>query len=104
MGAFQVNTWVALFATTGIILAAAYGLWLYRRVIFGPLVKDGLKGIMDLTRREQLILAPLVILTIFFGVYPQPILDVTAASVDHLLTNVQAAIDANAALATAQTP
>ncbi|MCW5713809.1 MAG: NADH-quinone oxidoreductase subunit M [Bauldia sp.] len=104
VGAFEVNTWVALFATTGIILSAAYALWLYRRVIFGPLVKDALKGVLDLTRREQLILAPLVILTIFFGFYPQPILDVTAASVDHLLVNVQAAIDADAALATAQTP
>ncbi|MCC6736415.1 MAG: NADH-quinone oxidoreductase subunit M [Bauldia sp.] len=104
VGAFQVNTWVALFATTGIILSAAYALWLYRRVIFGPLVKDALRGILDLSRREQLILAPLVILTIFFGVYPQPILDVTAASVDHLLIDVQAAIDADAALTTAQTP
>ena len=101
VGAFQVNTWVAFFATTGVILSAAYALWLYRRVIFGPLVKDALKGIKDLSRREQLILAPLVILVIFFGVYPLPLLDVTAVSVDHLVTHAQTAIDAASQVVTA---
>ena len=94
VGAFQASTWVAVLATTGVILSAAYALWLYRRVIFGPLVKEGLRSIKDLTRREQLILAPLVILTIFFGVYPMPILDVTAVSVENLTTQVQTAMDA----------
>ncbi len=101
VGVFQVNTWVAVLATTGIILSAAYALWLYRRVIFGPLVKDALKSIKDLSRREQLILAPLVVLILFFGVYPMPILDVTAVSVDHLVTHTQSAIDAAAQLASA---
>jgi NADH-quinone oxidoreductase subunit M len=94
VGAFQASTWVAVLATTGVVLSAAYALWLYRRVIFGPLVKEGLRSIKDLTRREQLILAPLVILTIFFGVYPMPILDVTAVSVENLTTQVQTAMDA----------
>ncbi len=101
VGVFQVNTWVAVLATTGVILSAAYALWLYRRVIFGPLVKDALKGIKDLSRREQLILAPLVILVIFFGVYPLPLLDVTAVSVDNLVVHAQTAIDAAAQIATA---
>jgi len=92
IGAFQESTWVALFATTGVILSAAYALWLYRRVIFGPLVKEGLQSIKDLSRREQLILAPLVILTVFFGFYPMPILDVTAVSVDNLIANVNDAL------------
>ncbi len=100
VGAFKVNTWVALFATTGVILSAAYALWLYRRVILGPLVKDGLKSIKDLSRREQLILAPLVALTVFFGFYPKPILDVTAVSVENLVTHTLSAVEAATLLST----
>src|SRR6185312_428179 len=58
LGVFQVNTWVAFFATTGVILSAAYALWLYRRVIFGDLDKESLKSILDLSRREVAILVP----------------------------------------------
>ena len=87
LGAFQVNTWVAFFATTGVILSAAYALWLYRRVIFGALTKESLKALLDLSAREKAILDPLVVLTIFFGVYPAPILDATAASVEPLVNN-----------------
>ncbi len=94
LGAFEANTWVAFFATTGIILSAAYALWLYRRIMLGPLVKDSLKAIMDLSRREQAILAPLVILTILFGIWPGPILDVTAAAVGNLLAGTQEALRA----------
>jgi NADH-quinone oxidoreductase subunit M len=93
VGVFQVNTWVALFATTGIILSAGYALWLYRRVIFGPLVRDGLRSMLDMTRREQAVIFPLVALTILFGVWPAPILDATASAVDHLLAGTQAALD-----------
>ena len=94
MGAFRANTWVALFATTGVILSAAYALWLYRRVIFGALEKESLKAMLDLSAREKVILYPLVALTIFFGVYPAPVFDVTAASVDALLNNYTAALQA----------
>src|SRR3712207_330363 len=92
LGAFRVNTWVAAGATTGVILSAAYSLWLYRRVVFGRLEKPQLAGILDMSAREKAILVPLVALTILFGIYPQPILDVTAASVDQLIGNYQAAI------------
>ncbi len=92
--AFQVNTWVAAFATTGVILSAAYALWLFRRVVWGALTKASLKGIMDMSPREIAILAPLVVLTIYYGVYPMPILDACAASVEALIRNAQAAIDA----------
>ena len=85
LGAFRVNTWVAIFAATGVILSAAYALYLYRRVIFGELVKPALKTIKDLSSREIAILAPLVALTILFGVYPKPVFDVTAASVAQLI-------------------
>ena len=94
VGAFRANTWVAFLATIGVVLSAAYALWLYRRVIFGTLNKATLKSIPDMNMREIVILAPLVILTIFFGFYPAPILDVTAVSVQHLVANYEAAISA----------
>ena len=88
MGVFEVNTWVALFAATGVILSAAYALWLYRRVIFGALTKESLKGLLDLSTREKLVLYPLIVLVIFYGVYPLPVFDATAASVDALVKHV----------------
>ncbi|MCB1472649.1 MAG: NADH-quinone oxidoreductase subunit M, partial [Rhodobiaceae bacterium] len=94
LAAFEANTWVAFFATFGVILSAGYALWLYRRVIFGELDKDSLKAILDVDRREIAILAPLVLLTILFGVYPGPILDVTAVSVEHLAQGYQDALAA----------
>jgi len=94
VGTFKVNTWVAMFATTGVILSAGYALWLYRRVVFGELEKESLKSIMDMNKREIFIMTPLVILTILFGVYPAPILDLTAVSVENLISNYDAAIAA----------
>ncbi len=93
-GAFRVNTWVAFFATTGVILSAAYALWLYRRVIYGVLEKPELKAIKDLETREIAVMAPLVVLIIFFGVYPAPLLDVMSVSVEHLIKNYEAALAA----------
>ena len=93
VGVFQVNTWVALLATSGIILSAGYALWLYRRVIFGVLDKAELKSILDLTPREVAILAPLLGAVVFFGVYPQPLLEVMHVSVENLMTQHQAALE-----------
>jgi NADH-quinone oxidoreductase subunit M len=98
IGAFQSNTWVALIATTGVILSAAYALYLYRRVIFGVLEKPALLTIEDLSVREVVCLAPLLVLTIYYGIHPQPILDASAASVEQILQGVQ---HAAAALRTA---
>jgi len=92
MGAFRSNTWVAFFATTGVILSAAYALWLYRRVIYGELDKPALQTITDLNRREIITFAPLVLLIIYYGVQPGPILDAFAAPTDALMSNVQAAL------------
>jgi NADH-quinone oxidoreductase subunit M len=89
IGTFKVNTWVAFLATTGLILSAAYALWLYRKIIFGELEKPGLLAIADLDRREILVFAPLVILTILFGFYPKPVLDMSAASVTALIETYQ---------------
>ena len=97
LAAFKANTWVAIFATTGVILSAAYALYLYRRVIFGALEKPSLRGLLDLSPREVAVLAPLVILTIFYGIYPAPVLDVTAASVKNLVQNYETAIKPAAA-------
>ncbi|MDJ0613895.1 MAG: NADH-quinone oxidoreductase subunit M [Rhizobiaceae bacterium] len=94
LGVFQVNTWVALFATTGVILSAGYALWLYRRVVFGALEKESLKTILDLDTREKVIIYPLVALVIFYGVYPMPVFDATGASVDALIQNYNAALEA----------
>ncbi|WP_150524852.1 NADH-quinone oxidoreductase subunit M [Roseibium sediminis] len=98
MGAFQVNTWVAFIATSGVILSAVYALYLYRRVVFGELNKESLKSILDLDLREKVILLPLVILTIFFGFYPMAILDVTQGAVDNLITHYSAALEAAGAV------
>ena len=94
LGAFKVNSWVAFLATSGVILSAGYALWLYRRVIFGVLEKESLKNIADMNRREIAILAPLVVLTILFGVYPSPLIDVTEVSVRNLIEHYQAALAA----------
>ena len=92
LGAFRANTWVAFFATFGVILSAAYALYLYRRVVFGVLEKPSLKALADMSPREIVVMAPLVILTLLFGFYPAPILDVTAVSVKKLVTNYEAAV------------
>jgi NADH-quinone oxidoreductase subunit M len=101
IGTFRVNTWVATLATIGTILSAAYALWLYRKIIFGKLEKPSLFNIKDIGWREIAIMAPLVILTIVFGVYPKPVLDISSASVAQLIDNYQHAVGAvhSAALA-----
>jgi NADH-quinone oxidoreductase subunit M len=85
---FSVNTYFAVFATSGVVLAATYSLWLYRNVIFGSLIKDDLQDILDLSYREIIILFPLAFLTIFFGFYPQPLIDIIEPSTIQLITNI----------------
>ncbi len=94
MGIFQVNTWVAAVATSGVIFSAAYALWLYRRVVFGDLIKESLKSITDMTRREKAIFAPLVVMTILLGVYPALVLDIIGPSVEALVSNYDTALAA----------
>ena len=95
MGAFQVNTWATFFATTGVILSAAYALWLYRRVVMGDLIKESLRMITDMGRREKLVFAPLVAMTLLLGLYPSLVTDVTGPSVSALVTEYHAAIPAS---------
>jgi NADH-quinone oxidoreductase subunit M len=97
VGTFKVNTWVAFIAATGVILSAAYALYLYRRIIFGALEKETLKNILDLNRREILTLGPLVVATILFGIYPAPIFHIMSVSVEHLIANYTTALEAHQA-------
>ena len=92
MGAFKANTWVAFVATTGVILSAAYALWLYRRVTLGALIKESLKTIGDMTPRERWIFAPLVAMTLLLGVYPRLVTDITGPAVEALLVSYNDAL------------
>jgi len=92
MGVFQVNTWVGVLAATGVILSAGYALYLYRRVVFGDLIKESLKSITDMTRREKAIFAPLVVMTLLLGVYPSLVTDIIGPSVEALVSNYDMAL------------
>jgi NADH-quinone oxidoreductase subunit M len=94
LGTFKINTWVATLATTGIILSVCYALWLYRQVIFGALDKPALAALKDLDFREVIALAPLVVLTLLFGVFPDLVLNVSASSVATLVENYTHALNA----------
>ena len=105
VGVFQVNTWVGVFATTGVILSACYALWLFRRVMFGDLIKESLRSITDMTRRERAIFAPLVVMTLLLGVYPSLVTDIIGPSVTALVENYEqavAAFEPHAAVAASQ--
>jgi NADH-quinone oxidoreductase subunit M len=91
-GTYQVSTWTALGAATGVILSAAYALWLYRRVIFGDLIKESLKSITDMNAREVAFMAPLVVMTVLLGVYPSLATDLFSPTVEALVETVQTAV------------
>jgi NADH-quinone oxidoreductase subunit M len=94
MGTFQVNTWVAAVATTGVIFSAAYALWLYRRVVMGDLIKGSLKTISDMSMRERAIFAPLVVMTLLLGVYPALVTDIIGPSTAALVESYDDALAA----------
>ncbi|MEM6636482.1 MAG: NADH-quinone oxidoreductase subunit M [Pseudomonadota bacterium] len=98
MGVFQVNTWIALVATSGVILSAAYALWLFRRVVMGDLIKESLRSISDMTARERWIFAPLVVMTLLLGVYPSLVTDIIGPSVAALVADHQTALLQSGAL------
>jgi NADH-quinone oxidoreductase subunit M len=101
VGAFQASTWLAALITTGIILGAGYMLWLYRRVIFGPMVKEELKGLLDLSPREVAVFAPLVLLVLWMGIYPSSFTEVYDASIANLLENYRFALQSEPGLSLA---
>ncbi|RYH12345.1 NADH-quinone oxidoreductase subunit M [Tropicimonas sp. IMCC6043] len=93
MAIFQVNTWVAVVATSGVIFSACYGLWLYRRVMLGQLIKESLKTIKDMDGREKAIFAPLVAMTLLLGVYPALVTDIIGPSVEALIGQYEVALN-----------
>ena len=97
VGVFQVNTWVAIFATTGVILSAGYALYLYARIVFGKLEKPALQTIPDMGLRESIVIAPLVAATLFFGFYPTPIFQMTGTAVEQTLAGIKGKLAATAA-------
>ncbi len=92
VGVFQVNTWVAFVAATGVILSAAYALWLYRRVVLGDLIKESLKSIRETTPRERAVFAPLVVMTLLLGVYPSLATDIIGPTVTELVGQYETAL------------
>jgi NADH-quinone oxidoreductase subunit M len=88
VGTFRVNVLYAVLGTAGIILAAVYMLWMFQRVMFGPVTHDANRGLSDLSPREVAVLVPVLVLIVWIGVYPQPFLRTTEASVRQLLAQV----------------
>ena len=89
VGTFQVNIFVAVLASLGVVLAAAYMLWLYKRVIFGKMASSEIKEMADLNKTEIYVFASLVFLTLFFGIYPEPLFNTIDISVNNLIDNYQ---------------
>ncbi len=94
LGLFQVNTWAAALVALGMILGAAYMLWMYRRVVFGKLTKAALEEILDLDWREKAIFAPLILVVLWIGIYPTSFFEVIEPSVESLIANYHLALDA----------
>jgi len=92
VGAFQASTWMALLVASGMVLGAAYMLYLYRRVIFGVLAKPDLKRMMEMNWRERLVFAPLIILVLWMGIYPASFLEVMAPSIEQLIDRYETAL------------
>ena len=88
VGAFQANKFFAALAATGLILGAAYALWLYRRVVFGEVTHADVMPMKEMSKREIMLFLPLALLVLSLGIYPKPYLDATHASVQHLMTQV----------------
>jgi NADH-quinone oxidoreductase subunit M len=99
VGAYQANTSVAALATVGIILGPAYMLWLYRRVVFGQLVKEHLKSILDVNGREIAVFAPMVGVVFLMGIYPEIFLSAIRISVHNLIVQSGGAVEAAQAAA-----
>jgi NADH-quinone oxidoreductase subunit M len=94
VGALKVNFWVSLLGSTGMILGAAYMLWLYRRIIFGMITRDDLRSILDLSPREVGIFVPLIALTLWMGIYPSSFTSFFDATVGAMVEQHTAALSA----------
>jgi len=100
LGTFEANAWVAVVATSGVILAACYMLWMYRRVMFGPVDNPENRGLMDLDWREKSVMIAITIPIIWIGVYPNPFLRVIEPSAIEVLQQVEGRRSQSAAIET----
>ena len=82
------NFWIGLLAATALILGAAYTLWMFKRVYFGPVTNDNVRKLKDINAREFFMLSVLAVAVLWMGIYPKPFTDVMEASVDHLIKQV----------------
>jgi NADH-quinone oxidoreductase subunit M len=89
VGAFRTTPWLAALATTGIIFAAVYLLWMYERVIFGEVTHEANRGLRDLSAREWALLVPVVVLIVWIGVYPAAFTGKTEATIEALIAQVR---------------
>jgi NADH-quinone oxidoreductase subunit M len=90
LGAYQASTLLGVIATSGVVLAAVYMLWMFQRVVWGEVTDDANARLKDLSIREWVIVAPLLVLMIWIGVYSQPFMSRTEVSSKHLIHTVQA--------------
>jgi NADH-quinone oxidoreductase subunit M len=95
LGAFQRNPWMAALATTGIIFAAVYMLWMYQRVVFGEVTRDANRRLADLTTREWAVLVPVLALIVWIGVYPAAFTGKTETTIEALISQIQSKTAAN---------
>src|SRR5207237_10679540 len=95
VAAFQKNPWMAALATTGIIFAAVYMLWMYQRVVFGEVTLDANRRLTDLTTREWAVLVPVLTLIVWIGVYPAAFTGKTETTIEALIAQVQSKTSAN---------
>ena len=95
VGIFQKSALVAILASLGVILAASYMLWLYGRVIFGKLNSPEIKKIIDLTKSETYIFGSLIFLILYFGFYPEPLLNTIDISINNLIDKYESEINLN---------
>lgn len=91
-GAFQASTWVTAIAATGVILGAAYSLWLYRRIVFGSLTRDDVKAMLDMSPREVALFVPLIVLTLWMGIYPSSFINPMMPAITKVVTSYQQAV------------
>nr|VFJ52387.1 MAG: NADH dehydrogenase subunit M [Candidatus Kentron sp. DK] len=88
LASFKAHAWIAFLAATILILGAAYTLWMYKRVVYGPVANEGVASLQDINGREFLILAALAVTVLFFGLWPAPLLEVMGPSIEHLVEHI----------------
>ena len=89
LASFKAGAWIAVLAATTLVLGAAYTLWMYKRVVYGPVANDEVAALSDIGRRELVVLATLALMVLLFGLWPAPLLEVMGPSVEHLLDHIQ---------------